>query len=158
MSERHHNFKHGQARPQFRGPTYRSWECMRSRCRNKNNPDFHNYGGRGIEVCHRWDQFANFLADMGERPCGMTLDRVDVDGNYEPGNCRWASNQAQQRNKRNGTKIPYNGAIYSLRELSEMTGQPYQRLQERIVQRGWSAERAVSTPPRVWSSQLELAV
>lgn len=81
--------------------TYISWRGMKSRCINKDDPDFHNYGGRGIKVCDRWlVSFENFLEDMGERPKGMTLDRIDSDGNYEPSNCKWATNVEQQLNRR----------------------------------------------------------
>jgi len=75
---------------------------MKERCRNANAPNFHLYGGRGITFCERWAEFVNFLADMGERPEGTTLDRFpDKDGNYEPGNCRWADAKAQSNNRRN---------------------------------------------------------
>ena len=73
---------------------------MIARCYNPKHPRFADYGGRGITVCERWLTFANFLADMGEPPPGLTLDRIDNDGNYEPGNCRWATDTQQRTNKR----------------------------------------------------------
>ncbi len=81
-------------------PEYRSWACMRDRCLNPNHGHYHYYGGRGIKICDRWSDFAKFLEDMGTRPVGTTLDRIDVNGNYEPGNCRWATHHEQQSNKR----------------------------------------------------------
>lgn len=82
-------------------PEYRAWQHMKTRCYNFNAKNYDNYGGRGIEVCERWvDNFKNFLEDMGTRPDGYSLDRIENDGDYEPGNCRWATRTQQNRNSR----------------------------------------------------------
>lgn len=146
-------FKHGYARPDLRRPEYRSWECARSRCRNANNPDYARYGGRGISFWPGWDKFEAFLDDMGPRPAGTTLDRIDTNGNYEPGNCRWADARQQGRNKSDNRFVTFQGATVRMVELAELSGVPYQRLHDRIVRRGWSPERAVTTPVRRWASE-----
>lgn len=79
---------------------YGTWRGMRSRCYSAKDSAFKHYGGRGISICERWQNFENFLADMGERPVGRSLDRIDVNGDYEPGNCRWATDDEQATNKR----------------------------------------------------------
>lgn len=91
---------HGHGRHPSRTATYRTWCALRTRCNNPRSQDYKDYGGRGIRVCPRWDSFENFLSDMGERPKGLTIERMDNDGDYEPSNCKWATNSEQQRNKR----------------------------------------------------------
>jgi len=90
------NYRHGMTDT----PTWKTWSMMLDRCKNPNAPKFHHYGGRGITVCDRWLTFENFYADMGERPTDLTLDRINVDGNYEPANCRWATHKEQRANRR----------------------------------------------------------
>ena len=122
---------------------------MKSRCENPNDPQFENYGGRGINVCAEWAaSFPDFLRDMGARGINTTLDRIDVNEGYSLRNCRWAGPEMQARNKRNNRMVLFEGATMCLKELSILSGVPYQRLHERIVRRGWSVSDAVIKPPR----------
>ncbi len=93
-------------------PTYSSWEGMKARCLNPNDSNYHRYGGRGITICEQWLAFKNFLEDMGTRPDGLTLDRVDNDGNYELDNCRWATWKEQANNRPILPKHPVTGRFY----------------------------------------------
>lgn len=119
---------------------------MMGRCYNQNTPAFRLYGGRGISVCPRWHAFENFLADMGHRPEGMSLDRIDPDGHYEPSNCRWATASEQNRNKRTNVRVQHDGESVSLVELAERIGQPYSRIRERRA-RGCTGD-ALTGPKR----------
>jgi len=91
----YNNIVHGKSNTN----TYKIWSAMHHRCKNKNNEAYHRYGGRGISVCERWNDFRNFLKDMGERPLKMDLDRINNDGNYEPSNCRWISHKENCLNR-----------------------------------------------------------
>ena len=117
---------------------------MHTRCTNQNSPQFHNYGGRGIKVCDRWSSFNNFLADMGEAPPGLSLDRIDVNGDYAPGNCRWATGVQQGRNRRNNTLIEHNGARATLAEWSERTGLHRSTIKDRLAA-GASTQEALDS-------------
>lgn len=124
---------------------YRRWSGMKSRCMNPNSHIWKYYGGRGIKVCERWigrNGFKNFYADMGE-PNGLTLDRINNCGNYEPGNCRWATMKEQAQNRRK-TGVPPNPN--SLRQRAKAAGLTYLLVYFRIKRGGWSEERALSTP------------
>lgn len=92
--------KHGEASHSHRSVEYNAWRQMRQRCNDPKNKHYKHYGGRGIRVCERWDEFTLFLQDMGRRPEKHSLDRIDVDGNYEPANCRWADAFTQRHNQR----------------------------------------------------------
>lgn len=138
------NTKHGMCGTR----TYCSWQAMLKRCLNPKEPAYPNYGGRGIKVCDRWrDSFENFLADMGECPPRMSIERDRVNGDYEPGNCRWATDMEQANNKRNTIFFLFNGKMKTAAQIAREVGIKYQTFRDRI-ERGWSVERAANTPVR----------
>lgn len=125
-------------------PTFVSWDSMKQRVLNQNHKSYANYGGRGIKVCERWlESFENFFADMGERPDGMTLDRIDVDGNYEPTNCRWATPKTQSNNRSNNHSVEYKGVKKTITEWAAEIGISKEALRYRL-NNGWTVEEALS--------------
>lgn len=120
------------------------WRSMRARCNNPNDPSFHNYGGRGIRVHPDWDDFSKFLADMGPRPKGYDIDRIDNEGDYAPGNCRWVTRQQNLRNTRITRMITFNGETHPMRVWAEKLGVSHGCLKNRI-DRGWSIEVALTS-------------
>lgn len=129
-------------------PTFKSWESMKQRCLNPNAPDYGRYGGRGIKVCDQWvNSFDQFFRDMGERPAGSTLDRIDNDGDYGPGNCRWADLKTQQRNRRCMPTLTVNGETKTYPEWSEQTGIPPAVIAWRLAKQ-WPVERIITEPVR----------
>ncbi len=134
---------HGLSRTPEGKPTYNSWNMMKARCNCPTAPNYARYGGRGIKVCARWAKFENFLADMGFRPAGKTLDRINVNGPYSPENCRWATPKEQQRNARTTRFITFEGETKSLQEWAEI----YQVNADMVVyrlKRGYSVKEALT--------------
>lgn len=118
-----------------KSPIYKSWFQMKRRCTNPSDPGWPNYGGRGITVCGRWQSFANFYADMGDRPAGASLDRIDNDGNYEPGNCRWATNEEQINNRRSTRMVIADGVEMTLARACRMFGLNYKLTHSRLMRK-----------------------
>ena len=127
-----------------RKKTYQCYQDMKQRCNNKNSQQYKNYGGRGISVCDRWlESFDNFISDMGEKPEGMSIERINVNGNYEPKNCKWASKLEQANNRRTTRKIQFNGECLSLREWAKRIGRHETTLSYRYKQ-GFPTELLLS--------------
>lgn len=144
------NTSHGHCPASGPSPTYQSWQMMKDRCTNlkRMGPTHALYKNRGITVCDRWLQsFDNFLADMGERPAGTSLDRFpDNQGNYEPGNCRWATQKQQMRNTSRNLVVEFKGEKRALIEWCEILGLNYKAVRARIGQYGWDPIVALTTP------------
>lgn len=137
---------HGNSGNQDKSPAYMTWGHMIQRCTNPSNDSYHHYGGRGITVCGRWLDFTNFLADMGERPKGKTLDRFpDNNGNYEPENCRWASRGEQARNKRNNHLLTFEGKTMCMKDWAIERGLSLDAVRHRLKD-GWTVEDALTKP------------
>lgn len=138
---------HGCAARDHRTPEHWAWTQMRARCRNPKCPSYKNYGGRGISVCPRWDSFAHFLVGIGPRPSDKhSLDRIDNDGDYEPGNVRWATRWEQQRNMRTNVLLTARGETLVLFEWARRLDVEPSTIQARL-KRGWPVEDAVTFVP-----------
>jgi hypothetical protein len=127
-------------------PTYSSWQNILQRCLNKNSTFYYRYGGRGIKICEDWLTFENFYRDMGECPETGTIDRIDNNGDYEPGNCRWATQKTNSRNKNNNVNITYLGKTQCVAAWEEELGFNYGTLWNRLYTFKWSLEKAMTEP------------
>ena len=124
--------------------TYRIWHMMKQRCGNPNYTNYAYYGGRGLVVCERWSDFANFFADMGEVPAEHSIDRIDNAKGYDPGNCRWATRQTQQNNMRSNVLLSFGGRTQTISEWGRETGLGKSVVKNRLA-RGWSIEDTLTT-------------
>ena len=139
------------ANRKIRSFEYRVWSNMRTRCRNPKATSFRDYGGRGISVVPRWDSFETFLADMGEAPSRQhSIDRIDVNGHYEPTNCRWATRAEQSSNTRNTRLLSHGGKTLHLAQWAREVGLSEDALERRLNLLHWSVEKALTTPARGW--------
>jgi hypothetical protein len=145
------NYKHGMRHTRI----YNIWRSMRQRCSNPNCINYHNYGGKGITVCDEWnDSFELFYewAKKSGYKDGLTLDRKDADGNYEPSNCRWATQKEQQNNRTNNRLIEFQGETHTLGEWSTITGIKLATIWNRL-KCGWSVEDALTRKPIVGTNR-----
>lgn len=126
---------------------FKVWYTMKLRCEDPKHCRYRSYGGRGIKVCDRWQDFENFLTDMGPRPSGRySIERKDNNGNYSPENCAWVPAKEQLYNKTTTIYLTHNGQTHHLKEWSEITGIPVRMLRQRWRKQGWSAEKTLTTP------------
>ena len=142
-----HSTTHGHTCNGKISSTYRSWAMMIQRCTNKKFIEYPNYGGRGISVCARWLLFANFLADMGEKPSPKySIERKNTNGDYTPTNCRWATMREQQNNRRNNRRITLNGESHTIAEWSRIVGIKPQTILHRL-NANWTPEKTLLSKP-----------
>lgn len=127
---------------------WRAWKEMKRRCTDHRRRNYSDYGGRGISVCERWNSFDNFLFDMGEPPDGMSIDRINNEGNYEKGNCRWTDRTTQNRNSRNCRLLSFGGQTRCVTEWAEITGLHVGTIRERL-KKGLTDEMALGPLLRV---------
>lgn len=133
--------KHGMSNT----PTWNSWSAMRKRCLNRNDKDYKRYGSKGITICAEWDSFDIFFRDMGNRPEGKTLDRIDTLGNYGPSNCRWATATEQANNRTTTNILTFIGTTHAVAEWARILEVKEDTLANR-VRHGWSTEQVLTTP------------
>jgi hypothetical protein len=129
-------------------PEWRTWRHMLERCNDPKSADFPEYGARGITVCERWTSFSSFLADMGPRPAGTSIERENNDRGYAPGNCVWGTLSTQARNKRTSRLLTYNGRTQNLVVWAAEVGISRECIEKRIDNLQWSIDRALTTPIR----------
>lgn len=135
---------------------YHIWHGMKARCFNSNDPDFKNYGKRGIGVCNEWkEDFPTFYdwAMSNGYADNLTIDRIDVNGNYEPSNCRWATINKQQNNRRNNKIYNFNGQKHTLNEWAEISGIKYTTLRARLAQNKMTIEKALTMPVKKYNAR-----
>ncbi len=137
---------HGHANGGNGTRTYNCWRNMKARCTNPKNHKWADYGGRGITVCAAWGTFDGFLADMGECPPNHSIDRIDVNGNYTPDNCRWADPTQQANNQRGNTRLTLRGVTKTVSEWAREIGTNPTTILQRINRSGWSVEKALTEP------------
>jgi hypothetical protein len=124
---------------------YRSWVAMMARCYDRTHKGYHSYGGRGITACDRWLNVEAFIADMGPRPCGTSIERVDNSKGYQPDNCKWATPKQQGRNRRSNRMLTANGLTLCVADWADRVGLSKQQIADRL-RLGWSDAAAVTTP------------
>lgn len=127
-------------------PEYRIWVWMKQRCNNPNNTGYHKYGGRGIKVCKRWLRFESFYRDMGDRPKGLTLERINNSKGYFPDNCKWATWKEQANNSRKNVVIEYKGVKLTMAQWAEKLKINYRTLRYRLRIAHWPIEKALTMP------------
>lgn len=140
--------KHGHAKNGKHTRIYRIWACMKSRCNDKKGIAYKDYGGRGICVCDEWNDSSAFIdwALANGYSDNLTLDRIDVNGNYEPSNCRWITNDAQQNNRRNNVIVDIDGEKHNITEWCRLYDLPEATIKARIYGYGWNPKTAIVTP------------
>ena len=141
------NRTHGQSQKSVEGSGYKSWLGMRARCNNPTDRVYRLYGGRGIKVCARWDDYSVFMEDMGPRPAGHSIDRIDVNGDYCPENCRWADQKTQSQNTRKNVNVTVGDATYCASEWSRRLGLTAGGVHQRAKKRGGDYIEAIVSHP-----------
>lgn len=143
------HLRHGQCKSR----TYTVWSLMKARCSNSTKPRWEDYGGRGITVCERWQKFENFLEDMGERPPNTSIERIDNDGNYEPGNCKWGTLAEQARNKRTNVFVVLQGTRMILTDAAVVLGSSPPTIQNAAKRTGLPTQTIVDYIAHIRTTQ-----